>query len=67
MTNSHDADREWSGPMTSDEAFHSCARSDRVLMVFLGETLMQGTIRLVLIFLAVCAVGAALSELVNTA
>ena len=65
MTNSHEA--EWSGPTTSDEAFRTCARSDRVLMVFLGATLMQGTIRLALIFLAVCAVGAALTELVTAA
>jgi hypothetical protein len=59
-----EASEEWLGPMmTSREDFHYCERSDRVLMAVLGKTLDQGTIRLALIILAICAVGAALTEL----
>lgn len=59
-----EADQEWLGPLTSDEQFHSCERNDRVLMAVLGRTLIQATIRLALIFIAICVAGAALTELV---
>jgi len=67
MTHPDEVGQEWSGPTTSDEAVRSCGRSDRLLMMFLGKALALGTIRLVLILLVVCIVGASLTEFLDAA
>jgi hypothetical protein len=47
-------------PMTTDEEFASCQRSDRVLGVLLGRDLQQATLRLLLFGVALCAIVASI-------
>ncbi len=50
--------------MTLDEETAFCEATDRVFDMLLGRNLMMGTLRLAVIAIVVCAIGAAISEFV---